>query len=147
MQRREATTERVSGQTSGSAQRPAHQIDAVVTDVDLNAAVDALRLEPAWLQGDRNARTFFKESDLRVILTVMKAGAVLREHRVPGAATVQMLSGRIGVGLAGQVLELTAGRLLILEPNVTHNVEAREDSAFLITIAWEGGLRGDAGRA
>jgi len=147
MNDRDTVAGRPPGRTGGSPQRPPHQLDEAITELDLSAEVAALRDEPAWQQGDRNARTFFKESDLRVLLTVLRQGAMLREHRVPGPATVQLLSGRIRLGLSGRAIELSAGRLAILERDVPHDVEALEESAFLISIAWEGGARGDASRA
>ena len=41
--------------------------------LDLNAAIAALKAEPTWQGGDRNARTLYKDpADLRVVLTVLK---------------------------------------------------------------------------
>jgi quercetin dioxygenase-like cupin family protein len=36
----------------------------------------------------------------------------------------------------GKVFDLPAGHLLALERAIAHDVEALEDSAFLLTIAW-----------
>jgi hypothetical protein len=35
-----------------------------------------------------------------------------------------------------RVAELTSGHLLALDRSIKHDVEALEDSAFLLTIAW-----------
>ena len=110
----ERGTERPKGQTGGSAERPARRVSGAATVFDLAAEVDALRRESRWQQGDRNAKTFLKESGGRVVLTALKAGAVVREHRVPGPATVQTLSGRISLRLPGRTVELSAGQLLVL---------------------------------
>jgi quercetin dioxygenase-like cupin family protein len=133
-----------SGQTSGSNQRPPHELSEAVTVLDLLGEAATLRREAAWVQGDRNAKTYVKEADLRVVLTVLKDGATLREHQVPGTAVVQVLTGRLRLRLSGREVELPAGQLVIIEPNLPHDVEALEESAFVITIAWSGGPRGDA---
>jgi quercetin dioxygenase-like cupin family protein len=114
---------------------------------DLAGEGEALRRESTWQQGDRNAKTFLKEAGVRVVLTTLKAGAVVKEHRVPGPATVQALSGRISLRLPDQTVELSGGQLLALPGDLPHDVEAIDDSTFLVTIAWPAGPRGDdAGR-
>jgi quercetin dioxygenase-like cupin family protein len=142
MNQSEPGANRPRGQTGGSTERPARRVSAPVTAFDLTAEIDALRHESSWQQGDRNAKTFIKEADVRVVLTALKAGAVVKEHRVPGPATVQALSGRISLRLPGQTIELSTGQLLALEHDLPHDVEAIEESAFLITIAWPAGPRG-----
>jgi quercetin dioxygenase-like cupin family protein len=136
MQESSRGRERPAGQTSGSMQRPPHELSAAVTVLDLSQEIAALRREPAWQQGDRNAKTFVKEADLRVALTVLKQGAVVKEHQAPGTAIVQALSGRIRLRIADQAVELSAGQAVVLERNLPHDVEALEESAFSITIAW-----------
>jgi quercetin dioxygenase-like cupin family protein len=122
-------------------------VSGPATVFDLAGEVDTLRRESSWQQGDRNAKTFLKDADLRMVLTVLKAGAVVKEHRVPGPATVQTLSGRISLRLPDQTVELSPGQVLAFESDLPHDVEAIEESAFLITIAWLAGKRGDAGRS
>ena len=131
-----AGRDRPVGQTSGSTQRPSHEVSTPVTVLDLAQEVAALRREPAWQQNDRNAKTFVKAADLRVVLTVLKQGAIVKEHRAPGTAVVQALSGRIRLRIADQVVDLSTGQAVILEREVPHDVEALEESAFAITIAW-----------
>lgn len=135
--------ERPAGQTSGTDWRPPHELQEPVTALDLLDEAARLRQEPTWQQGDRNAKTFVKANDLRLVLTTLKQGAVVKEHRAPGSAVVQTLSGRIRLRLADQAVDLPAGALVVLEPNLPHDVEALEESAFAITIAWPPGARSD----
>src|SRR4051794_22261694 len=72
MQEPSAGRDRPVGQTSGTTQRPPHELETAVTFLDLSREATALRGEPAWQQNDRNARTFVKEADLRMVLTVLK---------------------------------------------------------------------------
>jgi quercetin dioxygenase-like cupin family protein len=117
-----------------------------VTALDLSDEAAMLRREPSWQQGDRNAKTFVKAGDLRLFLTTLKQGAIVKEHRAPGSAVVQTLSGRIRLRLPDQDVDLPAGALVVLEPNLPHDVEAVEESAFTITIAWPAGTRADESR-
>jgi quercetin dioxygenase-like cupin family protein len=134
------------GQTSGSSQRAPHELSAPVTVLDLSEEVATLCGEPAWQQNDRNAKTFVKEADLRVVLMVLKQGAIVKEHRAPGTAIVQALSGRIRLRIEDQAVELSAGQVVVLERNLPHDVEALEESAFAITIAWPAALGDERGR-
>jgi quercetin dioxygenase-like cupin family protein len=144
MNQAECGADRPRGQTGGSTERPARQVSHQVSVVDLAGEGDMLRGESSWQQGDRNAKTFVRESALRVVLTVLKAKAVVKQHRVPGPATVQVLSGRLALRLPGQAVELSAGQLLAIEADLPHDVQAIVDSAFLVTIAWPAGQRDDA---
>jgi hypothetical protein len=38
--------------------------------------------------------------------------------------------------LPNQTVDLPTGHLLVLDQNVPHDVEAEEDSAFLLTLSW-----------
>jgi quercetin dioxygenase-like cupin family protein len=94
-----------------------------------------LREEASWQHGDRNARTIVQEGDLRISVVVLKQGAELREHRTAGAVSVQALTGRLRLRAAGESHDLRAGGLLVLDHSIPHEVEALEQSAFLLTVA------------
>src|SRR5215208_4564249 len=134
---------RPPGETSGSPLRPAQRLAGSTLTFDLAAELEQLRGEDSYRSSDRNAKTLVKEPDLRVVLTAIKDGGRLREHRAPGPVAVQTISGRIRLHAGGQTLELPVGHLLMLEPNLPHDVEALEESAFLLTIAWPEGARAD----
>ncbi|MCC6179623.1 MAG: cupin domain-containing protein [Chloroflexi bacterium] len=136
--------DRPPGQTSGSPQRPPHNLAKPITVVNLAQETSTLHQEPAWQHGDRNARTLVKEPDLRVVLTTLKRGGVLREHESPGTAAVQTVSGHLRLQIEGQTIDLPAGQMVMLAPDMRHDVEALEDSAFTITIAWKAGMRDEA---
>jgi quercetin dioxygenase-like cupin family protein len=146
MRETRAGRERPAGQTSGTDRRPPHELQEPVTALDLLDEAARLRREPTWQQGDRNAKTFVKAADLRLVLTTLKQGAIVKEHRAPGSAVVQTLSGRIRLGLPDQAVDLPAGAVVVLEPDLPHEVEALEESAFAITIAWPPGAHADQSR-
>ena len=66
----------------------------------------------------------------------MKANTHMDEHRAEGRISIHTLQGRISIHLQAQTIELPAGRLLALDCGLHHDVEALEESAFLLTISW-----------
>ena len=105
---------------------------------DLEEEAGKLRKEGPWLQHGRNAVTLVKHPDLRVVFMLMKPGTRLQEHHARGRISVHTLSGHVRLHLGQQVVDLPAGRLLALERELVHDVEAVEESAVLLTIAWPG---------
>jgi quercetin dioxygenase-like cupin family protein len=71
-----------------------------------------------------------------VVLTVLRAGARIPGHQTRGRVSIQTVRGHVVVRAEGRTFDLRAGALLALDGGVPHDVDAREDSAFLLTIAW-----------
>jgi quercetin dioxygenase-like cupin family protein len=84
----------------------------------------------------RRSEILLKTPTLRVILVTMRAGTALHEHTAPGPITVQPLAGRFTLLLEDGELDLSPGTLAALDGGVRHAVQAVEDGAFLLTIAW-----------
>jgi quercetin dioxygenase-like cupin family protein len=82
------------------------------------------------------ARTLFKRPDFRMVLIVMDRNSVLKEHHVDGTISVHVLKGKIRLTAQGEAHELQASEIVTLSAAIRHDVEALDDSAFLITIAW-----------
>ncbi|MGH9563574.1 MAG: hypothetical protein ACRD3S_19145, partial [Terracidiphilus sp.] len=53
-----------------------------------------------------------------------------------GRISVHTVAGHIQMHVESKVFDLPAGHLLALERAIAHDVEALEDSALLLTIAW-----------
>lgn len=126
------TTERPS--RSGAVRTPGPLGNPMLT-FDLNAEIKRLREENAW-QGGRDSKTLVKNQDFRIVLIVMKADALLHEHKTSGRISVQVLSGHIQMHVQDKVFDLPTGHLLALDRAVPHDVKALEDSTFLLTLAW-----------
>jgi quercetin dioxygenase-like cupin family protein len=60
----------------------------------------------------------------------------MNEHRAEGRVSIHALLGRICVHLPDKKVNLAVGQLLVLDCGMVHDVEAVEESAFLLTIAW-----------
>jgi quercetin dioxygenase-like cupin family protein len=106
-------------------------------EFDLSAELHRLQAETTWSTGI-NARTLIKYEDLRVVLTALKAHARLSEHKTDGRVSIHVLSGHLQVKASGRTFNLRAGGLVAFDRGIAHDVEALEESAFLITIAWPG---------
>jgi quercetin dioxygenase-like cupin family protein len=103
---------------------------------DLAAIDGELRKEAAYQESGYTSRTLVREPDLRIVLTVMKNGARIADHHADETASIHDLSGRLRLHLPDAPVDLEAGELLALEAGVRHDVEALEQSAFLLTIGW-----------
>jgi len=126
------------GETTGTSERPPQRLASPVLAFDLAHEVAQLHEQTAWRQGDRNAKTLVKETDFRIVLIALRAGGRMEEHRAAGRISVQTLVGHVRLHTAGTNVDLPIGRLVSLERDVSHMVEALEESAFLLTIAWHG---------
>jgi len=106
-------------------------------EFDLTSEVDRLHGESTWNTG-QNARTLIKYDDLRVVLIALKGGARIPEHKTNGRISVQVLSGHVRLNASGRAFNLFPGSVLSLEECAPHDLEALEESALLLTIAWPG---------
>jgi quercetin dioxygenase-like cupin family protein len=109
-------------------------------EFDLPAEIHRLQDERTWNSG-QNARTLVKYDDLRVVLIALQAHARMTEHKTEGRISVHMLSGHVQLRAAGRTFNLRSGGLLALDHGVSHDVEALEESTFLLTVAWPPGRR------
>jgi quercetin dioxygenase-like cupin family protein len=126
---------RLAGETSGTTQRPSQRLDLPTSSFDLLREQELLRQEESYRGGDRNAKTLVKERGLSVVLTVMRSGARLQEHKTAGPISVQTLAGHIRLHALENTFDLPVGHVVMLGGNIVHDVEAVEESAFLLTIA------------
>ncbi|MGH9452702.1 MAG: hypothetical protein ACRD2O_01890, partial [Terriglobia bacterium] len=77
--------------------------------------------------------------DLRIVLISLKSGKRIEGHKTDESISIQVLSGKLRLHLPGQTVELLHGHLLTLERALPHDVEALEDSSFLLTLSWPQG--------
>ena len=106
-------------------------------EFDLIFEVDRLHRESTWSTG-QNARTLIKYDDLRVVLMALKAGTRIAEHKANGRISVQVLAGHIRLNASGRAFDLLPGSLLALDERAPHDLEALEESAVVLTVAWPG---------
>jgi quercetin dioxygenase-like cupin family protein len=114
-----------------------HDLAAEHVVLDLGQIVTEMHGENARGQA-RGGVTLAKHGGMTVVLTHLHAGGKMQEHAAPGAATVQVLDGRIHLQIADQTLEVPGGRLVVFDSGVRHSVEAVEDSTLLLTLVSPG---------
>lgn len=115
--------------------RPPGPLGSPMLTFDLNGEIERLRNEDAW-QGGRNSKTLVKNADFQIVLTVLQANSRLHEHKAAGRISVQTVAGHTRIHVEDNVIDLPAGHLLALDRALLHDVEALQNSAFLLTICW-----------
>jgi quercetin dioxygenase-like cupin family protein len=60
----------------------------------------------------------------------------MKEHHADGTISIQVLKGKIRLNVNNHPHDLSTGNLFTLAASIRHDVEAAEDSAFLLTISW-----------
>jgi quercetin dioxygenase-like cupin family protein len=144
----------VVGQAAESAQDEQQEIDvsdapndyrrphpqpmaAPYLEFDIARELQQLHRETGWQSG-QNAKTLVKYDRLRIVLIALKAGAKIPEHHTEGQVSIHTAVGHIKVRAQGRTFELRVGGLLALDQGLPHDVEAIEESAFLLTITRPG---------
>jgi quercetin dioxygenase-like cupin family protein len=110
-----------------------HDLSAEHLVLDLGQVVTEMHGTNAGDQS-RAGVTLARHAGMSVVLNHLHAGAKLQEHAARGAATVQVLDGRIRLQIGDETLEVPAGRLAVFDAGVRHSVEAVDDSTLLITL-------------
>jgi quercetin dioxygenase-like cupin family protein len=107
---------------------------------NLSDELQQLRNQDSWKrETGRSSKTLAKYPDFRIVLVLMKNNTQMKEHHADARISIHSLQGKIRIHLPDQKVDLTAGELMALDHGIHHDVEALEESAFLITISWPGG--------
>ncbi len=122
--------------TSGTEDREPRTLMGPVEVYDLERELERLTREPEWSDGHQNAVTLAKGSNFRIVLVAMKPGARVGEDEAHGRMSVQVLRGAVTVERPDKGSELAAGQLAALDAGQPWSIEARDESAVLLTIAW-----------
>jgi quercetin dioxygenase-like cupin family protein len=108
-----------------------------VSSLDIAKELAGSRQHKPWQSG-LYSKLLLKTDDLRVLLISMETGAKLKEHHADGTVSIHALEGTLCIHAQGQTHTLRTGQILALAPGIKHDLEALEDSALLLTIAWPG---------
>jgi quercetin dioxygenase-like cupin family protein len=117
--------------------RPAARLSRPIIEVDVSRHLAEIRAGDAYRDADHAAETLVKEPGLRLVLIALKDGGRLREHRTHTSITVQAVEGMVRFAAGARTIELTPGRVLAVDADLPHHLEAVGDSAVLLTM---GGL-------
>ncbi|MGH9448910.1 MAG: cupin domain-containing protein [Terriglobia bacterium] len=133
------STKPAAGKPGARLRRAGHPVPGLVGPLlqfDLDMETEKLRQEDVWKTSSRNSKSLVKYPDLRIVLIALKSGKRIEGHKTDESISIQVLSGKLRLHLPSQTVELLHGQLLTLERGLPHDVEALEDSSFLLTISW-----------
>jgi quercetin dioxygenase-like cupin family protein len=102
--------------------------------VSIAAEMARLKSTPEWESRDRHAVSLVKDDTLNILLMILKQGARLHEHRTKGPIALQVVSGSIRFS-AGAERTISAGEIVSLDRNISHSLEALEESAIILVTA------------
>jgi quercetin dioxygenase-like cupin family protein len=120
-----------------SRQAPAERFAGESHVFDLGGSLAALRAEPHRTPGGHRQVTLFHRSPITYVLFDFEVGGGLKEHSANGLVTIHVLEGRLKIEADGRDHDLGPGQVLMLNPNVPHDVRALEVSAMLLTVHLE----------
>jgi quercetin dioxygenase-like cupin family protein len=119
-------------------QNPSDRFAGASHVVDVGAALRELRAEvPATHRGHRQV-TLLKQGTMTQVLFSFDPGSELQDHVTHGLVTIYVLEGNLIVNADGQAHALSAGYMLVLNPDVAHDVRATDTSAMLLTVQMDG---------
>jgi quercetin dioxygenase-like cupin family protein len=112
-------------------------LSAAVISKNVWHEIAKLKSAPSWQEAPgRSSETLARYSGFSVVLVLMKAETQMNTHHADGTTSLYLIQGCIRIHLPEkQVADLGVGELLVLQPGLEHDVQAREESAFLLTIA------------
>lgn len=106
------------------------------SEFNLARELDELHGEPEWESGGIARKVLIRYPDFQITLRAMKAATRIPDHHNPGRICVHTLRGHIRMHAEGKLFDLPQGKMLVLDRAITHDVEALEESAFLLTVAY-----------
>lgn len=115
----------------GPLERPLKQ---EVLKFDLAEEARALHREHGWHEHGHTAKTLVKHHEQSIVLAAMKQGVRMQKHQTAGAVSIHVLSGRVQVHVEDRTIEVAGGCLLALDRALAHDVEALEDSDFVLSV-------------
>jgi quercetin dioxygenase-like cupin family protein len=124
-----AITEEVSDRTP----RP---LSAPLLSFDFAHEAELLRAEELWSSHGHNARTLIKFPEFRLVLMVLRAGSHRKERESEHRVALHVLEGRLRLHVPTEDVELAGNQLLALDRDIPCEMQALEDSAFLLWVGW-----------
>jgi quercetin dioxygenase-like cupin family protein len=84
------------------------------------------------------SRVLFNGDGMRVVLFAFDTGQELTDHTAAVPAVVQVVSGRLGLTLGDDTIEMGPDSWVRMDAHLTHAVIAIEPSVMLLTMQKDG---------
>ena len=118
-------------------QHPDQRFDRARQLIDLRAAAAELAAEAASAPGRHRQKTLIRYGPTTVALFHFTPNSSMPEHVTKGTVTIHVLDGRMTVRTPDGASDLAAGQILVLAPNVKHDLHAPEETRMLLTVHLE----------
>src|SRR6476469_813674 len=82
-------------------------LDGTYVFVDLPSYVRQIKEEKAWEKNDRNGITVFKSDYSTIVVTALQQGATIKDNKIDGFLSIQVLHGNIRVSTADGDIDAT----------------------------------------
>ena len=92
-------------------------------------------------------KTLYRYGPTTTAIFAFEKGATLDAYRVEGEAILHVLAGHLKVKTEADAHELSAGQILLLDPDVEHSLSALEPTRLLLTVVILSEREACAGRA
>lgn len=125
-------------------EHPVIRFDEDVHQLDLKELSNQLEAEPHDATHGHRQMAVYHYGSVTMVLFSFAAGGELKEHKASGVVTIHVLEGQLDVGAEGISHKLSAGQILVLAPNVIHDVNAQLASRMLLTVHLHGKKHDDA---
>ena len=127
-----------STDTSGRLRpHPSERFAPAAQLIDLRAAAADLAREAASAPNRHRQKTLIRYGHTTVALFHFSQGATMPEHLARGTVSIHVLEGQMSVRTAEQQHSLRAGQILVLAPNVKHDLHADQECQMLLTVHLE----------
>jgi hemerythrin-like domain-containing protein/quercetin dioxygenase-like cupin family protein len=83
---------------------------------------------------DRSVQSLFTSGEAKVVLASFEPGQGLTKHMAKHTVNLIVLTGKIKLTVKGEVQELNAHEMVIVEPATEHAIEAIEKSTLLMNL-------------
>ena len=108
-------------------------LDAPYVFMNLPDFIRQLKSEEAWQKNDRNGITVFKSKRVTMVLTCLRAKAIMHDVLVDGLFTIHVLEGIVRVKTPDGDVDMQANQVMAFHQLVDHSIEAMMDSVLLFT--------------
>ena len=108
-------------------------LDAPYVFINIPDFIRQLKSEEAWQKNDRNGITIFKSERVTMVLTCLRAKAVMHDVLVDGIFTIHVLEGIVRVRTPDGEVDMQANQVMTFHQLVDHSIEAQMDAVLLFT--------------
>ncbi len=108
-------------------------LDAPYVFMNLPDFIRQLKNEEAWQKNDRNGITIFKSERVTMVLTCLRAKAIMHDVLVDGIFTIHVIEGIVRVRTPDGEVDMQPNQVMTFHQLVDHSIEAQMDAVLLFT--------------